>query len=76
MSAIVLTWYWSIWTGLDWTGLDWRILRTVFALVGVVVGHDMPWLHAMVALELGAELGLSGLSVAIAEEARRRTYSS
>ena len=33
-------------------------LRAVFALVGLVVGKADPGLHAVVALELGAELGL------------------
>lgn len=33
-------------------------LGTVFALVGLVVGKADPGLHAVVALEPGAELGL------------------
>lgn len=33
-------------------------LGAVFALVGLVVGKAGPGLHAVVALELGAELGL------------------
>jgi len=43
---------------------DWKCrlqsgsLGTVFALVGLVVGEADPGLHAVVALELGAELGL------------------
>jgi len=38
------------------------VLRSVFALVfAVVIWHLSPWLHAMVALELGAEARLCEL---------------